>query len=398
MIGRGRQLRQLHEVFAETLSGAPRAVVVAGEAGIGKTRLLTEFQNVVGPSARILAGQCVDLGGAGVPYGPIISVLRALVQQLGSEAVLAAAGPGREALTLLLPELADRPASRDAAGADRLHEMVAVVLEKCAEEHPVIVVIEDLHWVDSATLTVLQFLLGAVTSGRIMLVLSYRSDDVGRGHPLRVFVSNAERARRAVRIQLDRLTLAEVGVQAREILGSVPDPDTLASVFERSEGVPFFVEELVDAESVGLPETLRDLLLARYDRLGESAQQLLRILSAGGVRVTHRLLSEVYEHLEDGRGARELDAAAGEAVSANVLLTDEDSYTFRHALVREAIDADLLPGERARFHSAFVRALEDAGDRSSAEVSQHWFAAGNPAKAFPSTLAAMQEAKHAYAF
>ncbi|MEX2508962.1 MAG: LuxR C-terminal-related transcriptional regulator, partial [Homoserinimonas sp.] len=286
-----------------------------------------------------------------------------------------------------------RPAGRSAAGADRLHEMVAVTLESFAREQPVIVVIEDLHWVDSATLTVLQFLVNAVTAGRIMLVLSYRSDDVGRGHPLRTFLSNAERARRMARIDLGRLSLAEVGVQAREILGSAPDPDTLASVFERSEGVPFFVEELVDEDCVGLPDTLRDLLLARYDRLSAEAQQLLRMLSAGGVTVSHRLLAAVYELPMNG-----LDAAAREAVSANVLLAGADSYTFRHALVREAIEADLLPGERARFHTAFAEALEAAGDRSSAEVAQHWFAAGDPAKAFPSALAAMNDAKHAHAY
>ncbi|HEU4807789.1 MAG TPA: ATP-binding protein, partial [Homoserinimonas sp.] len=119
MIGRGRELRQLHDVLAETLQGVPRAVVVAGEAGIGKTRLLAEFQVDAGDSARILVGQCVDLGSAGVPYAPIIAVLRSLVQQAGPDAVLAAAGVGREALALLLPELASRPADRAAAGVER---------------------------------------------------------------------------------------------------------------------------------------------------------------------------------------------------------------------------------------------------------------------------------------
>ncbi|MHA6695345.1 helix-turn-helix transcriptional regulator [Homoserinimonas sp. A520] len=398
MIGRDRELRQLLAVLAEALEGVPRAVVVAGEAGIGKTRLLAEFQVQASASARILVGQCVDLGAAGVPYAPIISVLRSLVQQAGADAVLAAAGPGREALTLLLPELTVRPADRAAAGLERLHEMVAVILETFARDQPIVVVIEDLHWVDSASLTALQFLLNAVTAGRIMLLLSYRSDDVSRGHPLRAFLSNAERARVLTRIQLGRLGFAEVEAQARGILGTQPDPDTLAGVFERSEGVPFFVEELVDRDCVGLPDTLRDLLLARYDRLSDAAQYLLRMLSAGGMRVSHRLLAAVFEQPTPGRTPSDLDAAAREAVSANVLETEEDSYTFRHALVREAIEADLLPGERARFHTGFAEALEAAGDCSSSEVAQHWFAAGNPARAFPSALTAMTDAKHAYAY
>jgi DNA-binding CsgD family transcriptional regulator len=397
MIGRGRELRHLRDVLRETLDGIPRAVVVAGEAGIGKTRLLTEFQAEAAASARILVGQCVDLGSAGIPYAPIISVLRSLVQQAGADAVLSAAGPGGGALTLLLPELSDGPTDR-AAGVGRLHEMVAVLLETFARDQPIVVVIEDLHWVDGASLTVLQFLLNAVTAGRVMLVLSYRSDDVGRGHPLRSFLSGAERARLLSRIELRRLSRQEVRAQAREILGTTPDADTIASVFERSEGVPFFVEELVDRDCVGLPDTLRDILLARYERLENSAQQLLRILSAGGMTVSHRLLAAVYERSAPGRNAQDLDVAVRDAMSANVLLAGPDNYSFRHALVREAIHADLLPGERGRFHTWFAEALEASGDRASAEVAQHWFAAGNPARAFPTALAAMDDARRSYAY
>lgn len=398
MIGRDHDLQRLQDALAEAATGVPRALVVAGEAGIGKTRLLTEFEAASAGSARILSGQCVDLGSAGTPYAPIIAVLRSLVQQAGEEAVLAASGPGRDALTLLLPELAGAPIDPTAAGVDRLHEVVAVVLETFAREQTVVVMIEDLHWVDSASLTVLRFLLNAVTVGRIMLLLSYRSEDVGRAHPLRSFLTDAERARLLTRIELRRLTVDEVAAQAQQILGFAPEPATLASVFERSEGVPFFVEELVDQDRVTLPETLRDLLLARYDRLAETAQQLLRILSAGGTTVSHRLLSAVYEQSLPDSTEANLDAAAREAISANVLTAGPGSYTFRHALVREAIHADLLPGERARFHTAFAEGLEATPGSSSAEVAQHWFAAGNPAEAFPAALTAMGDARRSYAY
>jgi DNA-binding CsgD family transcriptional regulator len=392
MIGRDADLRELVGLYDQVLAGEPRAVIIAGEAGIGKTRLLAELTTRMAESARILRGQCVDLGEVAPPYAPISALLRELVTQAGIDSVLDAAGPGRDAVGVLLPELTDQVDS--GASENRLHEVVAILLEHFARERPVIVVIEDLHWADDATLTVVKFLLRALTSGRIMIVLSYRSDDVHRGHPLRVFLTEIERGRLARRLELRRLTRAQVRKQAHAILGHTPDFDVVTSVFERSEGVPFFVEELVGCEGSMLPETLRDLLLVRYERLDEATQYFLRVISAGGLRVEHELLEEVFEH-----GPDELDAAAREAIVANVLVVDDSAYTFRHALVREAIHGDLLPGERTRFHARYAEAMaarERPGDIT--EIAYHWHAANLHDKAFPAKLAAMRNASKSYAF
>ena len=349
--------------------------------------------------AKILSGQSVDGGAGAVPYAPITAMLRDLVQQSGADAVMAAAGPGRDTLKVLLPELGDRPTSPQAAGAERLHEVVAVLLESFARDRPLVVILEDLHWVDGATLTVLRFLIRAVRAGRIMFVLSYRSDDVPRGHPLRPFLTELERGRLAQRIELDRLDRSQVEEQARSILGHPPGGAMLANVFERSEGVPFFVEELVGLDDGrgcnDLPDTLRDVLLARYERLSEPSQRFLRLLSAGGGTVSHGLLASVYEG-----GASDLDEAAREAVFASILIADDSDYTFRHALVREAIHADLLPGERSRFHAAYAMALEKTAlyDCSYTEVAGHWLAAHNQERAFPAALIAMEEARKSYAY
>ena len=392
LIGRAADLRELDALYDQVVAGEPRAVVVAGEAGIGKSRLLAEFLDRSAASARVLRGQCVDLGDVAPPYAPITDVLRELVAQVGTDRVLEAAGPGWDTIGVLLPELGDHAAGR--ASENRLHEGVAILLEQFARERPVVLVIEDLHWADDATLTVLRFLLRAVASGPIMIVLTYRSDDVHRGHPLRVFLTEIERGRRAKRLELRRLTRAQVRKQAHSILGRTPDFDLVESVFERSEGVPFFVEELLASEDSVLPETLRDVLLARYERLDDATQYFLRVVSAGGQRVEHTLVEEVFD-----QGADHLDAAARAAVVANVLVVDDSAYTFRHALVREAVHSDLLPGERTRFHARYAEALagrEKPGDIT--EIAYHWHAANNHAKAFPAKIAAMRSASQAYAY
>ncbi len=396
LIARTRESQALRQMLAETAEGQPRTVVIAGEAGIGKTRLLAEFKREASVTARVLVGECVDLGMSALPYAAITGMLHDLLGQVGADTMLEAAGPGRDALAVLLPELRGQMPEHSASGAERLHEVVAVLLENISRAQPLVIVVEDLHWADGATLAVLRFLQRTLADCPIMIVLSYRSDDVHRGHPLRGFLSELERSRRSDRLELRRLTLDEVGEQIECILGHLPDPLVLESVYERSDGVPFFVEELLSApESDELPDTLRDLLLARYERLSTHAQSLLRLLSAGGVAVRHDLLMVVAE----AEGA-DLDEPAREAVLANVLVITENSYAFRHALVREAVHAELLPGERVRFHSRYAAALENFGGIpcGSTEVANHWLAANNPAKALVTALEAMHDAQSSYAY
>lgn len=395
MIGREGDLRELRKVLAEASTGQPRAVIMAGEAGIGKTRLLREFIEEARPTARVLSGQCVDLGRVATPYAPITQLMRQLVADVGSDETWEVAGPGWESLGMLLPEVAGTPVAE--ASENRLHEVIARLFEHFSREKPLIIVIEDLHWADDATLTVLRFLLRAVAEGSIMILMTYRSDDVHRGHPLRDFLSEVERGRRAQRITLSRLTRAQVAKQAKAILGRTPDFELIESVFERSEGVPFFVEELVGlddtCDSSMLPDTLRDLLLARYERLDETTQYFLRVASAGGVVVSHSVLTAVYD-----RDPAEFESAARQAVLANVLQASDNDYTFRHALVREAIHSDLLPGERTRFHTRYAEALESHGVGLLTEVAYHWDTANNPQQAFPAALAAMRSAMETYAY
>lgn len=397
LVGRESDLAALRDEFEKASRGELRAVLIGGEAGIGKSRLLDEFLCEQEQAATVLVGRCVDLGDDGAPYAPFAAVLRRLIQTVGLERVLEAAGPGAGVLSALLPELADDSAVPPRTGAERLYELVTVLLEKVSVQRPVILAIEDLHWADRSTLELLRFIVRMTESGRLLVVLTYRSDEVPRGHVLRSWLPELERTRRVTRWELSRLGEAQVAELVGQLLGRVPDDGSLDRVTELSEGVPFFVEELVGIDGLrsgdDLPETLRELVLARYERLSDPAQRLLRVLAAGGVCVTHELLAAVFDGTPD-----ELDAAAREAVTANLLAADSTEYLFRHALVREAIHADLLPGERTRYHARYAEALEESPQRSAVQLSAHWLAAHDVRRAFQASLEAMDEAKRSYAY
>jgi DNA-binding CsgD family transcriptional regulator/tetratricopeptide (TPR) repeat protein len=410
MIGRDADLDWLRNLLENVRAGTPATAVLGGEAGIGKSRLVGEFTAGLGADVRLVRGQCVDLGDVAAPYAPVKGALRQLVAQVGAERALDAVGPGRAALVALLPELAGSVASTTGeivitpggAGSGQMHEAVAVLLETLSRDEPIVLVIEDLHWVDAASLAMLRFLLRSLGSSRLLVILTYRTDDVPRGHPLRGFLTEAERDRQAERRELSRLSQAEVRDLVRSlIVDESPSERVLETVFLRSDGVPFFVEELVGIDGCRddgfVPDTLRDLLLARYERLPDDAQEFLRLLSTGGVRVPHELLAAVHRGDEAA-----LDAAARESVRYGVIDVDGDDYAFRHALVREAILADLLPGERARYHARYAEAYEAqaaaGGRRLAAEISYHWIGARDPVRAFPATIQAMREARAAVAY
>ncbi|WP_170298426.1 helix-turn-helix transcriptional regulator [Agromyces allii] len=462
MIGRDADLARLLERLDEVRSGSPFTVIIGGEAGIGKTRLVREFALSLDGEVRFVVGQCVDLGSVAAPYAPVKAALRALVADVGAERVLDVVGPGRGALTALLPELAasagsdssaegaggsadagtadagsaDAGAAREGTGAEtgdgardggpaasdarsrpaapirgdaatsQLHEAIAVLLETLSKEKPIVFVIEDLHWIDAASLAMLRFLMRVLGSSRVLTVLTYRSEDVTRGHPVRGFLAEADRDRWVDRQELSRLTPDDAMALVSSLAPDrAPTIEAAETIVRRGDGVPFLIEELIGLDGCrtddDVPETLRDLLLARYERLGEPAQRLLRLLSIGGVRVPHALLEAVYAGEAEPLDAEALDAAAREAVLGGVLTVEGSDYAFRHALVREAILADLLPGERARYHGRYARAYETAAHgsrRLAAEISFHWLGANDAAKAFPATIKAMGEARAAAAY
>ncbi|NVN00288.1 LuxR family transcriptional regulator [Arthrobacter sp. SDTb3-6] len=397
LIGRGEELRSLAESYGLAVQSKPQAVVVAGEAGLGKTRLLREFLHGLPESTRILSGQCVDLGPLAAPYAPITSILRGLAGETGLAQLMELAGPGRDALALLLPEAGT--AGPGFPTANLVLEAVSTVLERAAEGRPTVVVVEDLHWADKSTLAVLGFILRAFNGGQFLLVMTYRSDDVHSGHPLQAFLAEAERGRFATTIQLARLNRDQVRQQLESITGTAADYELVENILSRSDGIPFFVEELAGldgcASGTELPPSLRQLLLARYERMAEPVQYFLRVIAAGGTCVPHPLAENAYDRPRDT-----FEPAARLAQQARLIDVDGDSYTFRHALLREAVHSDLLPGERTRFHTRYAQALEAAepARRDTAAIAYHWDTANAADKTFEASVAAMDEAWRRFAY
>ncbi len=362
----------LRDALADVRSGGSRTYVVAGEAGIGKTRLLDELTQSVRDDGETLVvrGGCAGSGSGPIPYAALEGLLRDVVDALGVEQTLATAGPGADALGLIAPRLIDVRAD---VMPGRLPDVVAGLLVEIARTRPLVVVVEDLHWSDDTTRAAVDRLARTAAGSSLLLVATYRSDDVGRGHPLRALLAELERSRLVTRIDLRRLDEGEVAQLASALLDADDAGLGLADLIERSDGVPFYVEELLGSLGSSLPESLRDLLLLRYRRLTPAAQEFCRWVAAAGQRAPYDLLA-------DALGADALAAtegAAREAVEASVLVGDGDAYAFRHALVQEAVVTELLPGERRRLHSDYAAALATYPSTVSrlSEIADHWWGA-----------------------
>ncbi|HET9971645.1 MAG TPA: AAA family ATPase, partial [Streptosporangiaceae bacterium] len=328
LVGRDEQMAALEAAFASVRQGGPSAVLLGGEAGVGKTRLVSEFGHCAAAAgARMLTGGCLELGTDGLPFAPFTAVLRELVHQMGADA-LASMLPGRttRGLARLLPELGEPDTSGDPAEARaRLFEEVLRALEHLTRHSPVVLVIEDAHWADRSSRDLLTFLIGnqRALSG-LLIVITFRSDELHRTHPLRPLLASLDRITWVERLELPRLTRSDTAELAVRILGRPPAEDLAEALYHRSEGNPLFVEALLccDGElSQELPESLRDLLLDSVRRLPEDTQEVLRVASAGGEMTGHALLGAV-SGLDDAA----LTRAVRPAVTANVLHPRRDGY------------------------------------------------------------------------
>ena len=373
LVGRAAETAALSESWALARGGSPATVLIGGEAGIGKTRLVRHFTADL--EAEVLYGGCVDLSGSGWPFAPFTAALRG---HMGSPAELL---PG------------DVQADSDTARA-RLFERVLTQFAGLCARRPVVLVIEDIHWIDRSSLDLLSFLVrNQRAAGALLCLVTYRSDELERAHPLRRSLAELDRVAWTCRIELPRLTRRAVGSLVRAIAGVEPVGSLVAEIYRRSEGNPFFAEVLLDRQDQpGLPESLRDLLLARVARLPEQTRAVLQIATAGVGRVSHELLAAA-----SGLDDVALSAALRPAVAAGALVVDGDGYRFRHALISEAVRDDQLPGERAAAHRRFAQALAAdhtlAADGSGpAELAFHWHEAGDVGRALEAAWQAAGDA------
>ncbi|MFD2418846.1 helix-turn-helix transcriptional regulator [Amycolatopsis pigmentata] len=411
LVARVEELRRLRAAFTRAERGEAGAVLLAGDAGVGKTRLLTELAEFAGErGALVLTGRCLDVREGGLPYLPFAEALAPLATD--AEETVADAVRSRPALARLLPltqagppagaghppagseyDLPHRARSEQDLGQLQLFDAVLGVLTEIAARRPVVLVLEDLHWADGSTRNLLSFLVSRLRGQRLLVVASYREEDVYRRHPLRALLVEVVRLPAVTRIEL-----APLGPDASrafvEALADGPvSPDVLAGVAERSEGNPFFAEELLASYAEGradLPAGLAELLLARLERLSPDARRVVRIIAVASDLVMHAALAEV-----SGLGELELEEALREAVQHHVLVVERAAYTFRHALLQEAVYADLLPGERTRVHAAYAARIRRTpqGRGHDAKLAYHSLQSKDLRVALPALLRAAEEAE-----
>ncbi len=403
-MGRRDQLVALDDAARQAAAGRPQFVVLGGDAGIGKTRLMMHFAGRIEETGvRVLRTGCVELGAAGLPLVPLNTALRQLVDQIGVE-MLRQIQPGSEALLRLLPEFGEPETVL--ADRTRLFDLVGAMLARLGTEHPLLWIIDDLHWADRSTRELIGFLARTLRGSRVLVVMAYRDDDLDRRHPLRPFLAELRRLDGVRLIELAGLSRAETA----ELLSGSPGhvTETLVDrVYRRSGGNPLFAAELARVPAAelaqvpaadALPANLRDLLLRRFDELPAQARQLVAQAAICGPVITHGLLAATSRLAEP-----DLLEAIRAAAAMRVLLPGEAGYTFRHALLRDAVLDELLPAERVRLHRSCAEVLEadpslvEPGSLTAA-VAFHWHEAGDAAKALPALLAAAADAQRVAAF
>lgn len=386
-VGRDAELHALRAAFGQLREPGGRVVLVAGEAGIGKTRFLREADAGLesdpptGRPVLRLVGTCIELTGGAIPYGPIIEILEQLAGGAPSDL--------RRDLLRLLDELSGAEAMEASAGwaptgssRGQRFQRVRDLLAGTAVDRDVAVIIDDLHWADQSTLDLLRFLANGFRDEAVLLVLAYRSDELHRRHPLHPWLAALERSAVVERLELGGLDDADIEAQVAAILGEAIDPAVVGRVVASAEGNPFHAEELLASggEASSLSRSLQESLLARVEALGSPTSEVLQAASVIGREWDESLLVAI-----SGLDAATIRAGMRGAIDRFIVepARDGNRYRFRHALLREAVYRDLLPGDRIDAHRQVARALLEhpearaPGAAAAAAERAHHLAAGH---------------------
>jgi DNA-binding CsgD family transcriptional regulator len=414
-VGRGEALAAAEALLQRLEAARPSHLLVAGEAGIGKTR----FSEAVGALAAaqgfvVLRGSCVQLGSGELPYAPIAEALRRLARRLDPQALAAVVAEDGAVLSRITPALGLREVHAldvepTEAARGQLMEALLGLLGRLSMDAPVLLIVEDLHWADSATLDTLSFLLRSLRDERVGLLLTFRSDELHRRHPLRPWLGEIERLGTVERIELEALAAAETGELIAAIRGGEPPPELIERIQARSDGNPFFIEELLAREeSQATPSvlrpSLRDILLSRIESVPDDAQTILDVAAVVGRMVDPALLAQV-----SALAPAALDAGLDACVARRLLVLDRaearERLAFRHALIAEVVYDGILPDERIRLHRAIAEVLAARIAAPGpevpgrwAELAGHWEAARDEVRAFVAALHAAEEAEQAFAW
>jgi DNA-binding CsgD family transcriptional regulator/tetratricopeptide (TPR) repeat protein len=389
LVGRGAELAGLRGLLQDAAAGRAVTGLVSGDAGIGKSRLVAEAMQIAHRDGfTVLCGQCAEIGDS-VPYLPFADAFRTAPPHI-EKAIKA-----RPVLSRLLPDGDGQAQEADWAGLARQQMFGAMLslLSELAAASPVLLVIEDLHWADATTRHLVTFLARMLHRERVAIIGTYRTDDLHRRHPLRGVIAELLRLPMVALVELGPLPAAALA----EILSSATDAPlplsaaTLNSLVERAEGNAYYAEELLTASSCTggtLPTGLAELLLSRVERVSDAAQQVLRAAAVAGGGAADELVRAASGLPEDA-----YEEAVREAAGHQLLAPDgPDGYRFRHSLLREAVYADLMPGERTRLHGRLASLLADVPG-AAAELAHHSMASHDIPGAFAASVRAGIEAE-----
>jgi DNA-binding CsgD family transcriptional regulator/tetratricopeptide (TPR) repeat protein len=401
-VGRDAETAEIEAVWDEVRGGRAAGVVISGEAGIGKTRLLAEcVDRIRADGGRVLCGTCVQMNSGGLPYGPILEALRRLLHEEGARWLADLAGPAHAELDQLL--LIDEPVA-DATDAtlgsprrlprSRLFEGFLGLLTRLAQDTPLLLAVEDVHWAEQSTLDLLAFLIAALRQERVMVAVTYRDDQPGSGL-LPSTLLELFRSPVMSHLALPPFDLPELGALLEPLTCAPLSAGEVQRIADLSGGNAFFAQELLAAQAIEgegrLPAHVCDVVMLRIATLSPDAQQVVRRAAVVGRHTSHALLSAV-----SGLPEPALLDALRELVKSHVIVPQAgDSYRFRHAITQEAVYSDLLPGERRLLHGLVATALSGdprLGDgqrsRQTGVLAHHWEASGNSVMALAAMVAA----------
>ena len=404
LVGREAELGVLEQAWRQARDGRPQAVLLAGDPGIGKTRLVTELcRRAHREGALVLFGSSTEEALAA--YQPFVEALRQYVSAAVREELLAQVGARRALLGRLVPELSEREVEADLeegrgeAGGERytLFDAVASFLRDTARHRPMILVLDDLHWADAPALLLLRHIMASAGDAPLLIVGTYRHTEVHESDPLSAALADLRRARSLTSLSLAGLPADAVAELVRGH-GSKLDPREMQTLAERTAGNPFFIEEVVrqlDGRfEQTLPESVKDLLLRRLRGLDEAVREILAAAAVLGRDFELTALERVR-----GREDEEVLDAMDVALAEHVIVESggrPGSYAFSHPLIRETIYEQLSGARRARMHARAGAALavlyEGRLDDHASELALHFRRAGDDARSFEYELRAARVA------
>jgi len=422
VVGRVAERARFAEHLAHAGEGRGQTVLLSGEAGVGKSAFTRQaIESATAQGFRVLYGVTVESDG-GLPYAPFVAAVRSGFRGIERDRlgrVLAQTAPD---LAQLFPELSKASRTEPATTVEQHRLSVAFqgLFSAFAREAPVLLVVEDLHWCDEASLALLHYLARELRDTRVLLLGTYRSDEMHRRHPLLRVLAGMQRERLVGEIALGKLTPDEVRELIRATLLPT-DPNITVSeefrdaLYARSEGNPFFTEELIKSlvdsgdifhrgdtgwdrkpiDQMKIPGSVREAVRARVDKLSHDAQATLSAAAAIGLRFSFDLLRAVR-----GIAEAELEAQLREFIEQQLVIElggRSDEYGFRHALTKEVVYDDLMVRERKRLHRAVADALAADARAEPALVAHHLIAAADNEAAVPYLLEAARRAYRAFA-